>query len=69
MAKDYSLKGTTKLQREKYLNDALALSTLGAPAPTEETMALLHDYVDGKREINDVLKLTIARYKAIGANA
>ena len=69
MVKDYSIKGTTKLQREKYLNDALALSTLDAPAPTEETMALLRDYVDGKREIDEVLQLTIGRYKAMGANA
>ena len=69
MTKDYSVKGTTKLQREKYLNDALALSTLDAPAPTEETMALLRDYVDGTREIDEVLKLTIERYKVIGAHA
>lgn len=32
MSKDYSLQGTTKLQREKYADEALALSTLDAPA-------------------------------------
>jgi len=69
MAKDYSLQGTTKLQREKYVSDAIALSTLGAPAPTEEAMALLREYVDGKREIDEVLRLTIERHRAIGANA
>jgi hypothetical protein len=63
MAKDYSVSGTTKLQREKYVSDAIALSTLDAPEPSAETMALMRDYVDGKREISEVLELTIDRYK------
>lgn len=62
MTKDYTVQGTTKIQREKYVSDALALSTLDAPAPSEETMALMRDYIDGKREIADVLKQTIERY-------
>ena len=65
MGKDYSVQGTTKLQREKYVNDALALSTLDAPEPSAETMALMREYVDGKREISDVLKQTINRYKVM----
>ena len=69
MAKDYTIKGTTKLQREKYVNDALALSTLDAPEPSEETMKLMREYIDGKREITDVLKLTIERYTTDTANA
>ena len=63
MGKDYSIQGTTKLQREKYVNDALALSTLDAPEPSAETMSLMREYVDGKREIADVLKQTIDRYR------
>jgi hypothetical protein len=69
MPKDYTIKGTTKLQREKYVNDALALSTLDAPEPSEETMKLMREYIDGKREITDVLKLTIERYTTDTANA
>ena len=65
MGKDYSVQGTTKLQREKYVNDALALSTLDAPEPSKETMKLMRDYVDGKREISDVLRQTIERYKVV----
>ena len=65
MGKDYSIQGTTKLQREKYVNDALALSTLDAPEPSAETMLLMREYVDGKREISDVLKQTINRYKVM----
>lgn len=69
MAKDYSIQGTTKLQREKYANDALALSTLDAPAPSDETMNLMREHIDGKREISEVLDLTIERYKSDSANA
>lgn len=67
MAKDYSVQGTTKLQREKYVNDAIALSTLDAPEPSNETMNLMRDYVDGKCEITEVLKHTIDRYKVSNA--
>ena len=69
MAKDYTIQATTKLQREKYVNDALALSSLDAPEPSEDTMILMREYIDGKREIADVLKLTVERYKAETANA
>ena len=67
MAKDYSIQGTTKLQREKYVSDAIALSTLDAPAPSAETMSLMQDYINGEREISEVLELTIERYLAANA--
>ncbi|GHU81193.1 hypothetical protein FACS1894191_7860 [Clostridia bacterium] len=63
MAKDYSIGGTTKLQREKYVDEALALSTLDAPRPTDETIKLVQDYVDGKREIDEVRRMTVERYR------
>ena len=67
MTKDYSIQGTTKLQREKYVSDAIALSTLDAPAPSEETMSLMQDYINGEREIPEILLLTIKRYSAANA--
>ena len=63
MAKDYSIQGTTKLQREKYANDALAISVLDAPEPSDEAMALMNEYIDGKRELADAVQATIERYK------
>jgi len=63
------VQGTTKLQREKYVTDAIALSTLDAPEPSEQTMKLMQEYIDGKREISEVLKLTIERYKVGSINA
>jgi hypothetical protein len=62
MAKDYSVQGTTKLQREKYMNDALALSTLDAPEPSAEAFELAQEYIDGKIELADALRITIERY-------
>ena len=67
MANDYSIRGTTKLQREKYVSDAIALSTLDAPAPSAETMSLMQDYINGEREISEVLALTIERYRDANA--
>ena len=67
MSKDYSIQGTTKLQREKYAYEAMALSTLDAPPPSDETMKLMREHIDGKREISEVLEMTIERYKAANA--
>jgi hypothetical protein len=62
MTKDYSVQGTTKVQREKYADEALALSTLDAPAPSAETLGLMRDYIDGKRELDDIVRQTLERY-------
>jgi len=67
MAKDYSVQGTTKLQREKYADDALALSTLDSPPPSEETMKLMQEHIDGNLEISEVLVMTVERYRAANA--
>lgn len=69
MKKDYSVQGTTKLQREKYAADALALSTLDAPEPSKETMDLMREHINGKREISEVVKLTLDRYRTNATHA
>ena len=61
--KKYSIKDTTKVIREKIVNDALAISTLDASEPTQETMNLVQGYIDGKKEISEILEDTINRYK------
>ena len=59
----YSIKDTTKVIREKIVNDALAISTLDASEPTQETMNLVQEYIDGKKEISEILEDIINRYK------
>ena len=68
MTQDYSVQGTTKLQREKYIYDAIAISTLDAPEPSEMAMALLQEYIDGKCEIADARKRIIEHYKMENVN-
>lgn len=63
LEKKYSIKDTTKVIREKIVNDALAISTLDASEPTQETMNLVQEYIDGKKEISEILEDTINRYK------
>jgi hypothetical protein len=64
MAKDYTIKGTTKLQREKIVGDAISLSTLDAPKPSEMAMELMREYVDGKCELEEARQRIIERYRA-----
>lgn len=46
-----------------YRNIALSYSILDAAEPTNETMKLVDQYVDGKIEISDALEKTIERYR------
>jgi len=62
MRKDFSIKNTTKVQREKITNEALGISLLGASEPSEEVKALVQEYIDGKMELEDVIKATIKMY-------
>ncbi len=61
--KKYTIKETTKVIREKIVNDALAISTLDASEPTKETMDLVQEYIDGQKEISEILEATIKHYK------
>ena len=63
MAKKYSIKETTRVERERIAADALGLSTLDADMPSDETMALMNEYIEGKRELADILQETIQKYK------
>ena len=63
MQKKYLIAETTKVEREKIVNDALGISTLDADEPTLETMQLVNEYILGNMEISDILKATINRYK------
>ena len=59
----YSVAETTKVQREKYANDAIALLTLDASEPSVEAKQLMREYIDGKCELDDAAKQMIERYR------
>lgn len=63
----YSVKNTTKIEREKLRNVALSYSTLDAAEPSKDTMKLVDEYVAGNIEIADALEIIIKKYQADGA--
>ncbi|WP_302770448.1 hypothetical protein [Anaerotignum lactatifermentans] len=63
--KKYSIKETTKVEREKIVQDAYAIALSTGEPPTEEMMQLVQEYVDGKKEISEILEETIQKYHKI----
>ncbi|MGX7237165.1 hypothetical protein [Enterococcus phoeniculicola] len=63
----YSVKNTTKIEREKLRNVALSYSTLDAAEPSKDTMELVDKYVAGNIEIADALEIIINKYRTEGA--
>lgn len=46
--KKYSIKETTKIEREKIVQEAYAIAVSTGAPPTEEGMQLVKEYIDGK---------------------
>ena len=63
---DLSIKNTTREQRKEIVKTALALSITGSDMPTDETLKIMKEYVDGISEIEEVQKKIIAMYKEGG---
>ena len=59
------IKDTTKEERKKIAKNALAISVGSNEMPTEETIELVKQYVDGKMELEEVQKKVIERYKKV----
>ena len=51
---EYSVDKTTRKDRIKLVKKALAISISGADVPTDETLNLTKDYVDGKIELEEL---------------
>lgn len=61
----YTIKETTKVERKKIVQDAYAIAISTGEPPTEETMQVVQEYVDGKKEIPEILAETIQKYHKI----
>jgi putative transcriptional regulator len=59
----YHVPTTTKEERIKMVNDALALSTLDAPEPTRFTKQLADQFIEGNLSDGDMLKAAIEKYQ------
>lgn len=58
----YSIKETTKVEREKIVQDAYAIAVSTGVPPTEEMMQMVQECVNGKKEISKILEETIRKY-------
>jgi len=63
ISKEYFVPSTTREEREKMVNNALALSTLDAPEPTRFTKQLADQFIEGNLSEGDILKAAIERYQ------
>lgn len=61
---EHYIKYTTKIEREKLRDTALAYSALDAAMPSEDTMKLVEEYADGNIEIIEILKIVIEKYRS-----
>ncbi|MBA8937804.1 hypothetical protein BCD96_005917 [Clostridium beijerinckii] len=61
--KDKSLiKNSTREERQKRVNGAIAIQMTEGPAPPKEAMDLYQKYIDGAMEIDEILKILIEKY-------
>ncbi|MFR3730010.1 helix-turn-helix domain-containing protein [Lacrimispora sp.] len=63
ISKEYCVPTTTREEREKMVNNALALSTLDAPEPTRFTKQLAEQFVEGNISEEDMLQTVIEKYQ------
>ena len=63
ISKEYYVPTTTREEREKMVNNALALSTLDAPEPTRYTKHLADQFIEGKISQEELRQIILERYQ------
>lgn len=58
----YLIKNSTKEERQKRINDAIAISMLEAKSPSKEAMELYQKYIDGEMELDEIKDKLIGMY-------
>lgn len=59
---DYSINKTTVQERKELVKKALGISISGSDVPTDETLALAKQYIEGKIELKDLQQKVIEKY-------
>ena len=59
----YLIKDTTREQRKKIVKKAYATSLASGEEPSQETLELFREYVDGKTEIKELQEIIINKYR------
>jgi hypothetical protein len=63
MSKNYTVKETTKVQREKYANEAMSIAILDALEPSKFAQDCMREYIDGKCELDDAHRKVLSHYR------
>ena len=59
----YLIKDTTEEERRLIVNKALGISLSGAEAPSKEVLKLAKEYIEGKKELDELQKIVLQTYK------
>ena len=59
----YCINKTTKGERKELVKKALGISISGTDVPTDETLALAKQYIDGKIELKELQEKVINKYR------
>lgn len=62
----YLIKDTSKEDRKKLAKNAFGISIASNERPSNETITLVKEYINGNMELEDVQKQIINRYKKEG---
>lgn len=60
---NYLIKDTTKEERQALVEKALMISLSGAEPPSKETLELVKEYIDGKKELEEIQREVIQKYQ------
>ena len=63
---NYLIKDTTIEERMEIVNKALAISLSGAEKPSQDVAKLIEEYIDGKKELEEIQKIIIKKYQKEG---
>lgn len=63
MNEPWLIKNSTREERQKRVNGAIAISTLDAPEPSPKAMELYQKYIDGEMELDEIKEKLIEIYK------
>ena len=59
----YLIKDTTEEERRLIVNKARGISLSGAKEPSKEVLKLAKEYIDGKKELEEIQKIILQMYK------
>ena len=60
---DYSISKTSIEERKELVKKALGISISGSDIPTDETLALAKQYIEGKIELKELQEKVINKYR------